>query len=73
MDLISALIQIEKYHFYAQLPIQMIEFEDGSGTKFNYRLKGEQKNRFIDLSKPEKQNLEWIKQWEVAAKIMEKF
>jgi hypothetical protein len=73
MDLISALIQIEKYHFHYQLPIQMIEFEDGSQTKFNYRLKGEQKNRFIDLSKPEKQNLEWIKQWEVAAKIMEKF
>lgn len=73
MDLISALIQIEKYHFSFQLPIQMIEFEDGSGTKFNYRLKGEKENRFIDLSKPEKQNLEWIKQWEVAAKIMEKF
>lgn len=73
MTLIEALIQIEKYHFTFQLPIQMIEFEDGSGTKFNYRLNGETKNRYIDLSKPEKQNLEWVKQWEVAAKIMEKW
>lgn len=49
MTLEQAIKQIEKQHFAFQLPIQMIEFEDGSGTKFNYRLKGETKNRFIHL------------------------
>ena len=49
MTLEQAIKQIEKKHYSFQLPIQMIEFEDGSGTKFNYRLKGETKNRFIHL------------------------
>jgi hypothetical protein len=49
MTLQEAIKEIEKQHFAFQLPIQMIEFEDGSGFKFNYRLKGENKNRFIDL------------------------
>jgi len=51
MKLQEAISEIEKKHFSFQLPIQMIEFEDGSGFKFNYRLKGETKNRFINLKK----------------------
>jgi hypothetical protein len=49
MTLQQAITEIEKRHFAYQLPLQMIEFEDGSGYKFNYRLKGENNNRFIDL------------------------
>jgi hypothetical protein len=45
----QAIKEISKQHFSHQLPIQMIEFEDGSGCKFNYRLVGETKNRFINL------------------------
>lgn len=30
-------------------PLEMIEFEDGSGQKFNYRLSGETDKRFINL------------------------
>lgn len=30
-------------------PLEMIEFEDGSGQKFNYRLSGETEKRFINL------------------------
>lgn len=51
MTLEQAIKEISKQHFSFQLPIQMIEFEDGSGTKFNYRLKGETKNRFVNLNK----------------------
>lgn len=51
MTLDQAIKEISKQHFSFQLPIQMIEFEDGSGTKFNYRLKGETKNRFVNLNK----------------------
>lgn len=29
--------------------LEYIEFEDGSGVKFNYRLKGERQNNFINL------------------------
>jgi hypothetical protein len=29
--------------------VEYIEFEDGSGVKFNYRLKGQIKNNFINL------------------------
>ena len=32
-----------------QKKLGMIEFEDGSGYKFNYRILGEQKNKFVDL------------------------
>jgi hypothetical protein len=53
MTLQQAITEIEKVHFAYQLPIVMIEFEDGSGYKFNYRLKNEQKNRFIDLKSNE--------------------
>jgi hypothetical protein len=30
--------------------IELIEYEDGSGMKFNYRVKGETEKTFIDLS-----------------------
>lgn len=46
MTLAQAVEVLESKH---QAKIQMIEFEDGSGYKFNYRLMGEQKNKFIDL------------------------
>lgn len=49
MTLQEAIKEISKQHFSFQLPIQMIEFEDGSGRKFNYRLNGETKNRFIHI------------------------
>lgn len=42
LDLISKLF-IDK-------EVSMIEFEDGSGYKFNYMLVGETKPRFADLS-----------------------
>jgi len=29
--------------------LEYIEFEDGSGVKFNYRLKGEREKNFINL------------------------
>lgn len=29
--------------------VDFIEFEDGSGVKFNYRLKGQSKKSFINL------------------------
>jgi hypothetical protein len=50
MTLLDAIKEIEKQHFDFQLPIQMIEFEDGSGFKFNYRLKNDKDVRFINLS-----------------------
>ena len=46
MTLAQAIEVLESKH---QAKIQMIEIEDGSGYKFNYRLMGEQKNKFIDL------------------------
>ena len=46
MTLAQAIEVLESKH---QAKIGMIEFEDGSGYKFNYRILGEQKNKFIDL------------------------
>ena len=68
MTLQQAITEIEKVHFSYQLPIVMIEFEDGSGYKFNYRLQKEQKNRFIDL----KSN-EFTDRFYQAIKIMDKW
>lgn len=70
MTLAQAITEIEKKHYSFQLPIQMIEIEDGSGMKFNYRLKGEQKNRFIDFTP--KTN-EFVGRFMAAAKIMNKW
>jgi hypothetical protein len=46
MTLANAIEVLESKH---QAKLSMIEIEDGSGYKFNYRILGEQKNRFIDL------------------------
>jgi hypothetical protein len=46
MTLLQAVNVLEAKH---QAKLAMIEFEDGSGYKFNYRIMGEQKNKFIDL------------------------
>jgi len=67
MTLAQALDKIEKKHL---LPVQMIEFEDGSGYKFNYRLTGEQNNRFISFQP--KVN-EFVGRFMEAKKIMDKW
>jgi hypothetical protein len=46
MTLTQALALLEAKH---KAKLSMIEFEDGSGYKFNYRIFGEDKNKFIDL------------------------
>jgi hypothetical protein len=46
MTLSQAIQVLEAKH---QEKLAMIEIEDGSGYKFNYRILGEQKNKFIDL------------------------
>lgn len=68
MTLIEALVQIKQ-----AIPthnVVMIEQEDGSGMKFNYRLEGEKKNRFVDFTKWKN---EFVEQFHAAAKIMEKW
>jgi hypothetical protein len=45
--LIEAITMIE---LFGGKQVVFIEYEDGSGTKFNYRLKGETQQRFTDLS-----------------------
>lgn len=70
MTLAQAITEIEKRHFSYQLPIQMIEFEDGSGMKFNYRLKSEQKNRFISF---QPKTNEFVGRFMEAKKIMDKW
>ena len=71
MTLEQAIKEISAKHFSHQLPIQMVEFEDGSGYKFNYRLKGEQKNRYISLC-PTNSN-KFVEQFAAAKKIMDKW
>lgn len=48
MELLKAVEMIQK-KFGKKL--SMIEFEDGSGYKFNYKLFGEQDKKFIDFKK----------------------
>lgn len=45
--LITAIQKIEATY---QKKVMMIEFEDGSGYKFNCRFHGERETQFIDLS-----------------------
>jgi hypothetical protein len=45
--LIEAIRSIE---FQGGKQVEFIEYEDGSGVKFNYRLKGETQQRFVDFS-----------------------
>jgi hypothetical protein len=51
-----------------QKKLAMIEFEDGSGYKFNYRILGEQKNKFIDLWADD-----FLKQYEQVSHIIGKW
>ena len=65
MTLKEAISIIEDVHPSRCEPkyVMMIEYEDGSLFKFNYRLIGETKNRFIDL-RPHHIQLEKIRQKE---------
>jgi len=63
MELKEAIKMIENHN---NEKVVMIEFEDGSGYKFNYRLKGESKSRFIDF-----QTNEFFYQFMEAKKIMD--
>lgn len=47
MQLIRAIMEINK--IFPGEKIMKIEFEDGSGYNFNFRLFGEQKDRFLKL------------------------
>ena len=69
MTLEQAIKVIEKEY---QKKVAMIEFEDGSGYKFNYRLSGEQKNRFISIC-PTSKNNEFVGLFMAAKKIMDKW
>ena len=69
MKLTDAITMIQSLHLDK---IVMIEFEDGSGYKFNYRLSGEDKNRFINLKEKFVTN-EFVKQYVEVEKIMNKW
>lgn len=47
-------IDLIQIGLHKELPILMIEVEDGSGWCFNYRLMGEKQPRFVDLRYYEK-------------------
>lgn len=53
-----------------QRKVAMIEFEDGSGYKFNFRLANERENRYINL-KPATN--EFVGRFMAAKKIMDKW
>lgn len=65
MTLANAIEVLESKH---QAKLSMIEIEDGSGYKFNYRILGEQKNRFIDLWADE-----YLKQYQQVMDIVGKW
>jgi len=67
MTLEQAIKLIESQY---QKKVAMIEFEDGSGYKFNYRLMGEQKNRFISI---QPQTNEFVGRFMAAKTIMDKW
>ena len=68
MTLIEALLKIKQA--IPMHDVVMIEQEDGSGMKFNYRLKGEKNNRFVDFTKRDNP---FVERFYEAAKIMEKW
>lgn len=70
MTLQDAINLIEIKHFEK---VVKIEFEDGSGHKFNYRLKGESKDRFINIKEKFADVNEFVKQFMEAKKIMDKW
>ena len=46
MTLAEAIIKLQTLH---TKEVVKIEFEDGSGNSFNYRLKGENKDRYFNF------------------------
>ena len=68
MTLQEAITQIENRFPFCN--VVMIEFEDGSGMKFNFRLGGDKENRFINLTP--KTN-EFVGRFMEAKKIMDKW
>lgn len=62
MTLTEAIDIIQHVHatWFSHKEIVMIEYEDGSGWNFNYRLKFDEQDRFINL-KPYHEKLEAIK------------
>lgn len=66
MTLQNAINEIESR--FPLRKVVMIEYEDGSGKKFNYRLNGDSKNRFINLT-----NNEFVERYYQAEKIMSKW
>ena len=69
MILTDAIKMIQSLHLDK---IVMIEFEDGSGHKFNYKLSSEDKKRFINLKDKIVTN-GFVQQYEEVAKIMNKW
>lgn len=69
MTLIEALLEIKKA--VPMHEVVFIEFEDGSGMKFNYRFKGDKTNRFIDFTK--RNDKDFIQRFYAAAEIMQKW
>lgn len=70
MTLTMAISKLEK--MFPTQSVSMIEFEDGSGSKFNYRLSRETKNRFIDFTQHIDTN-EFFQRFMEAKKIMDKW
>jgi hypothetical protein len=70
MTLTMAIKKLET--MFPSKTIAMIEFEDGSGSKFNYRIQGEQKNRFIDFTQ-EINPKEFFERFMSAKTIMDKW
>lgn len=68
LTLLEALIKIQTR--FPNTQVTMIEFEDGSGTKFNYRLAGIDKNHFINFANSKNESAQRV---EEAAKIMAKW
>ena len=50
IKLIAAICYIQKHIIAKDEKVLMIEFEDGSGNKFNYRSTHERGDKFIDLT-----------------------
>jgi hypothetical protein len=65
MTLIEAIQKLETKH---QSKVTMIEYEDGSGNKFNYKLANGNKSFFADLT----QEIPWYgnpEVWEIFSKM----
>lgn len=69
MTLADAIIKLQTLHLKE---VVKIEFEDGSGNNFNYRLKGENKDRFFNFKAQVTTN-NFVGQFMEAKKIMDKW